>query len=340
MTDVFHIKLRVWQNLLATLINDYNIYAPLKNQEALDYQLIDKSHIPQIIYNVPKPISPLKLFFLPVKENVALEVLSAPNIIIGSPACDLHALDILDEIYLHEPFVDPFYREKRENTILIGTDCHSILEHCHCTSYGIDPYPDKHHDLLLTVIEEDVFLERNSEKGDTVIEILKNQTELRRITESHQIDLLLKRQSIIDRLADQNEQLPDYQQTGQLITQSNDAIWKKYAKTCVACGACATICPTCTCFLLVDRPGFEKIRQMDACQYPGFARIAAGEDPLGQHFVRFRNRYLCKYVWKPEKFHSIACTGCGRCIETCIGNIDKNELFRELKRVKGKHKDT
>ena len=41
-----------------------------------------------------------------------------------------------------------------------------------------------------------------------------------------------------------------------------------------------TICPTCTCFLLIDKPGFEKVKQMDACQYPGFERVAGGEDAL------------------------------------------------------------
>jgi ferredoxin len=39
---------------------------------------------------------------------------------------------------------------------------------------------------------------------------------------------------------------------------------------------------------------------------------------------------MCKYVWKPQKFGSIACTGCGRCIEACLGKINKNELFNEL----------
>jgi ferredoxin len=69
---------------------------------------------------------------------------------------------------------------------------------------------------------------------------------------------------------------------------------------------------------------------MDACQYPGFERVAGGEDALFELPARFRNRYMCKYVWKPEKFNSLACTGCGRCIEACIGRINKNELFMEL----------
>jgi ferredoxin len=139
-----------------------------------------------------------------------------------------------------------------------------------------------------------------------------------------------KRKAVRDELEQRNSAIPDYATTKQLVEDSPDEIWFKYAQTCVSCGGCATICPTCTCFLLIDRPGFEKVRQMDACQYPGFARVAAGEDPLRQRMVRFRNRYKCKYVYKPNRFESSACTGCGRCIETCIGGINKNELFVEL----------
>ena len=58
--------------------------------------------------------------------------------------------------------------------------------------------------------------------------------------------------------------------------------------------------------------------------------LAAGEDPLSNNWVRFRNRYMCKYVWKPGRYNTMACTGCGRCTDACIGAIDKNELFIEV----------
>ena len=131
-------------------------------------------------------------------------------------------------------------------------------------------------------------------------------------------------------LSQQNQKLPGYEETSKLIKASQNGLWKKYAADCVSCGACSAICPTCSCFLLIDRPGFEKIRQLDTCQYPGFERVAGGEDSLGQLGDRFQNRYLCKYVYKPVKYELKACTGCGRCIETCIGRISKNELFMEL----------
>jgi len=324
--------MKSWQEVLAELMGDFRVYAPFRNEITLDYQFISKETIPSIIYNTPIPVTPLKMFFLPVKENVTREVdASEKNVIIGVPSCDLHALDILDEIYLNEPFIDSFYEQRRKNTFLIGTDCFSILPHCHCTTYGITAYPAKNHDIGLAVLNEEVFLTIKTSKGNEFFEQYIRKANPEKIEQDENQKILEIREKIKEVLTNQNIHLPDYASTGFLIQESDDSIWQKYSKTCVSCGACATICPTCTCFLLVDRPGFEKIRQLDACQYPGFAKTAAGEDQLKKRFVRFRNRYLCKYVWKPEKFTSIACTGCGRCIDTCIGNISKNELFIELK---------
>ncbi len=332
MNAVSHIKKEAWHDFLASLLGEYVVYAPIHNQTFLDYKLITIEDVPKICYNTPQPITPLKLFFLPVKENVTLlSNNTTPHLIIGSPACDLQALDLLDEVYLQEPFTDPFYQHKREHTILIGTDCHTTREHCHCTTYDGLPVPDKHADILLSTLEDDVILEINSPKGKALIDRMNTNAS---VPDALTSQLATLRETVIHHLKTDNKDLPNYQKTGELIQSSTDTIWEVYSKNCVSCGACATICPTCTCFLLVDRPGFEKIRQMDACQYPGFSRIAAGEDPLGPKAQRFKNRYLCKYVWKPEKFTSIACTGCGRCIEACIGNINKNELFMEIERKK------
>jgi sulfhydrogenase subunit beta (sulfur reductase) len=140
----------------------------------------------------------------------------------------------------------------------------------------------------------------------------------------------IQREKTIAELAARNDMLPGIEKSGKKIVESGLEIWKKYSSKCVSCGACSAICPTCSCFLLIDKPSFEKVKQQDTCQYPAFERVAGGEDPLKELTVRFKNRYMCKYVWKPERFHAIACTGCGRCIEACIAKISKNELIMEL----------
>jgi ferredoxin len=318
-----------WDKTLEELLLSYTIYATLSNEFGLDYELIKPTDISKISYNKPKPATSLKSFFLPVKENVTSEKApQKPRIIIGVPNCDMEGLSILDEIYLDKDFEDIFFRRHRESTILISSDCFGIQEYCHCLTYGVKPYSTSKADLSVILFGETILLRVLSEKGENLCSQIAL---LRPVNDENLISAIeSKHKTTESLLAESNEGLPDYQTTGRLITTADKAIWEKYSSSCVSCGACTTICPTCTCFLLIEKPGFEKVKQMDACQYPGFERVAGGEDSLSELYNRFRNRYMCKYVWKPERFSSIACTGCGRCIEACIGKINKNELFMEL----------
>jgi len=330
MKSTFQISIHDWHLFLLELSRDNAVYVPVKTYNDIDYKLYDEDQT-NIVYNIARPVTPLKTFLLPVKENVVIEKNKYnKTIIIGIPACDLKALEILDEIYLDETFVDHTYKENRERSVLIGTDCHEICENCHCTSYGIEPYPVNHADASLILMDDDIIINIHTTKGEELLGKIAPAYPFKELQAENLALIEAKREIVKRKLDENNRLLPDYTTTGILIRNSSDESWLKHSKTCVSCGACATICPTCTCFLLIDRPDFEKVRQVDACQYPGFERIAAGEDPLHKKSVRFRNRYLCKYVWKPESFNSLACTGCGRCIDTCIGNISKNKIFIEM----------
>jgi len=318
-----------WDDNLKDLLSSYDIFAPIASDFGLDYEQIQPSVVSIITYNKPKPATSLKSFFLPVKENVTAQLHSEkPRIILGVPNCDIEGIGLLDDIYLDKDFNDPYYNYRRNNTILIASDCFGIQEHCHCLSYNIKPYSTARADLAVVYMEGDICLRIISPRGEAFarkivhIQPLTSEKVISAIDKEHEVTESLLRSS--------NKDLPDYSKTGSLIRNSTGNIWEKYSSRCVSCGACTTICPTCTCFLLIDKPGFEKVKQLDACQYPGFERVAGGEDTLFELHNRFRNRYMCKYVWRPAKFKSIACTGCGRCIEACIGKINKNELFMEL----------
>jgi len=321
---------REWDERLIHLLSSFDVFAPVENEFSSDYLKLDEEAISHIVYNKPKPVTPLKNFFLPVKENVTIEgIPTKPVAIIGTPNCDVMALLFLDQIYLDNEYPDPAYGKRRENSTLLSTDCLSIQEHCHCTSYGMEPKGNESSDISLALIEDQVILSVFSKKGEKFIEAMGIYVTL--TPEKSLLDRLHELQeNVKEQLLERNKGLPDYKQTGKLVSTAADPIWEKYASDCVSCGACSAICPTCSCFLLIDKPGFEKIRQLDTCQYPGFERVAGGEDALHALSERFRNRYMCKYVWKPQKYEQKACTGCGRCIETCIGQINKNELFIEL----------
>jgi sulfhydrogenase subunit beta (sulfur reductase) len=159
MMKRFIVEIKNWDKILEQLIDCSIVYSSVEDEFGQDYELLTKELIPHIVYNKPKPVTPLKNFFLPVKENVShISDLDIQRVIIGVPNCDLEGLKILDEIYLDPEFRDSFYRYKRENTILIGSDCFSIAEHCHCTTYGIKPYSEGNGDLSLSLVEGMVVL--------------------------------------------------------------------------------------------------------------------------------------------------------------------------------------
>ena len=322
----YSISLKQWVENLSLVSAKYDVFAPIQKSDFPDYELITKNNIESISYNKAKPTTPLKAFMFPIKENVVKENKNKQRIIFGVPSCDLSALNLLDKIFLDKDFLDTYYKEKRENTILIGSDCYEIEKNCHCTSYGVNPYPGKNCDISFSLVDHKVTLQVHTKKSEKFLSEFF--TELIEIDELP-TEVKGRRNQIIEKLKLQNKELPDAEETRKIITKGGTELWKKFAKDCVSCGACAVICPTCHCFLLIDKKNFEKVKNWDSCQYPAFERVAGDEDPLRKIYNRLKNRYLCKFVHKPDMFDEIACTGCGRCIDACIGKINKNELIIE-----------
>lgn len=324
----YAIEREKWSEFLKRIAKKENIYAPFMRENSIEYLHVNADNADSIKYHIAKPTSSVKIFFFPIKENVVKNALEKRQIIIGVPACDLASLNLMDKIFLDEDFLDPYYKKRRDETILIGNDCYSITDSCHCTIYDIDPYPTKNYDINLSSDEDKIYLTVNSEKGEKFINSIKSDA----FKEVDDLPELVneKRAKTAEDVKKQNKELPGLESTRKLVLGDHEKVWKKFAKTCVSCGACSAICPTCHCFLLIDKENFEKIKNWDTCQYPSFERVAAGEDPLRRLYERLKNRYLCKFVHKPDMFGEIACTGCGRCIDACIGEINKNELIIEL----------
>lgn len=332
MQKAIKINKEEWNRLLIKLSDaGEQLYAPIRHNGVLDYELIDKESIGEIVYNEAKPASPLKIFFLPFRLNVTRDAKTKGRIlIIGAPACDIEGLKLLDAIYIDEKYTDESYLSRRQKAIIIGAPCHKTAENCHCTTYDLNPWPDDGCDISMSSTGEDIFLTTMSEKGTGFMNEIKSLVNAGEPREGDMAKIFRMQEVSAVELADKNNGLPGKEETGELVQATEHSFWKEHSSKCVSCGACAAICPTCTCFLLIDRPGFEKIKQQDTCQYPAFERVAGGEDPLKELSVRFHNRYMCKFVWKPERFGVLACTGCGRCIDACIAGISKNEVIREM----------
>jgi len=280
------------------------------------------------------------LIALPPKEDVTGSVKlgitgsQLPVALIGVKACDLAALGILDRVFLEEPFSDPFYAEKRKNNLIISADCTYTQDTCFCTALGRNPYSENSFDINLSVVTDGFIVEIGTDKGRTLVEQIKSS--FSEISEDDKNKRNKDRETIVSQVEKNIEKykIPHCRNYESIIKDSFDSqLWKDEASTCVECGACNFICPTCHCFQLKDvliNERNERFKLWDACLYKRFAEVAGGANPRPNLWMRLRNRYDKKFDYFPEVSGEYACTGCGRCILCCPAKIDIRRILKNL----------
>jgi len=275
---------------------------------------------------------PIKHFFLGSKERVAafaapLEKETPSTVIIGVKACDLRALEVYDRVFLQGEFTDPFYKERREKTLLISTDCPQPESTCFCNLLGLKPYAEEGSDLNMSVAERGYILTVLSDKGSQVI---RENEDLFTTVASEELAFRDRRRTeAMETLSKTNPQSFKEDLAERVNGAKDREFWASAAAGCVECFSCLYICPTCYCFLLYDQED-ERVRVWDACYYAAYARVGGGLNPRPEFLKRFKNRFECKFLYFYKYHNFFACSGCGRCIKGCSANIDIREILWKL----------
>ena len=325
---------------LATLAESYNLFLPQKVDEHLHYIKFDPTKAQEVVLGEIRATEPLKSFFFPAKEKVAAYFPNGggsgndekPLAIVGAKACDLRSLDLLDRIYKEGDFPDPTYVNKREENLIIACDCTTCGPSCFCPLVGVEPYPEENFDLALAEAEGGFLVQSGSKKGTAIIAENANlfssvAPEKMTIRDKNRAAL---KEELIQNCSDYTT---DASYEDLVRNEVESPVWKETTQTCVECGACVLICPTCYCFLLADysdSTGFVRTRTWDTCQYAGFARVAGGGNPRKKLSERLRHRYLHKFDYLYDNYGFYGCTGCGRCVQACMGKIDMRKVLKEL----------
>ena len=334
-----------WPNLellLDDLSRSYQVFVPGRKKESRFYKRYDGS-MDDVVIGEVRAFEPLKAFYFPAIEMVAdgyspdlPHADDTPVCIVGVKACDLKGFKVLDQVFLDEEggYVDPTYRKRRSENLIISSDCTTAIDTCFCLALGAKPFPQEDFDINLSPVGDGFFVFVGSDRGK---ELVDSHADLFEEPGKDLSEALERSRLRVIREVERNIEehtVPSGERLEGIIEKGYESpVWQEEADSCVECGACNTICPTCHCFLLYEQKDdgrFARFRMWDSCLIKDFARVGGGENPREHLWMRLRNRFEKKFDFFPKIADIYACTGCGRCISACPARIDIRRVLRKL----------
>jgi ferredoxin len=320
-------------------LTSYKVYFPKKEEEdRWNYVEISDEEMNLDFLNTTLP--PKKLLFpqseaflefakttennqetLEVKEILPPE---EPTAIFGVRPCDARAAWLLDEVFSGE-FTDPYYWKRRNQTILVGLACDTPpSENCFCLSVEGSPYSEEGLDILLTDLGDKYFVKSLTENGEKLIHARKG------LFQDAKPEDQKKAKAVQAESAKKlKRQLKDARSIASKLKGMFDSnIWDEESMSCIRCGICTYLCPSCHCFDINDEVDSvsplkgRRVRTWDTCQFPDFTMHSSGHNPRPEKASRLRQRLFHKFQYFVENYDKFQCVGCGRCISFCPVGID------------------
>jgi len=321
-------------------LNAWTVYAPRKDEnERWNYEIID--HAPAslelAVTTLPAKalIFPQREVFLEFSKTIegnreTLEVREVlpngkPFVIFGVRPCDARAIWLLDRVFGGD-FTDPYYWKRRSQASLIGLACHTPpWENCFCLSVEGSPHGEEGLDILLTDLGDSYYVKTLSTNGEKLVQAA------RELFKEPQPDDKKKVQA---RHAEARKKLvrgvkgTKKERAAALQGLFDSSLWDEESMSCIQCGICTYLCPSCHCFDINDEVDSisplrgKRVRTWDNCQFPDFTMHSSGHNPRPDKASRLRQRVLHKFRYFVENFDQVMCTGCGRCISLCPVGID------------------
>lgn len=330
---------------------DFNVVAPFQGQgrDSFFDEVTDVNR-DQIAIHVANPYYPPKRYVLPhIQKLMRIEAGDKPSFeeiatdgkvaVFGIRSCDVEGIFHLDRFYLGNTFRDVYYERLRQNLFIVNMVCtdteKDIDDNCFCVCADAGPAAKNHFDLQLMDLHtpEGEFL---AVAGTPAGEAILRQPFFHNATQKH----VGRRRSVLTEVRKRFRVATSwYSAVTRFITRGEikDSTWKGIGDRCLECGGCSYVCPTCTCFTVSDRPTgtgtYERVRQWDACALSGFTRMAGGHNPRKAVHDRRNRRFFRKlsHYFMQREF-TMACVGCGRCVQVCHGDIGMPEVVEILRR--------
>lgn len=336
------ISLENMSGLFAEIAKENTLYLPVDSEKGAKFEIWSEDKIMSDALNT---VRSAKDFFFPQTENLMdfkiegknIDIIDTRNecedfVVFGVRACDAKSFEVLDKVFLSDP-VDSYYKNRRDHGIIVTLACTKPAETCFCTAFGIDP-ANPGADIECYKTEDGFYYEIKTEKGkklEKAFEIVSSSADDSAVSAQKQL------------ISERMKKLPlsglktDSFGAGKTKEFFDAPEWKELSQSCLGCGTCTFVCPTCQCYDIKDfntGHGVKRFRCWDSCMYSEFTKMSAGQPRLTQ-LERFRQRFMHKLVYFPTRYDGMfSCVGCGRCLAKCP--IQMN-IVKVMKKLGGKN---
>ncbi len=239
----------------------------------------------------------------------------------GIHPCDLKAIEMLDRVFIEQDPPDNLYQKRRENTTVVALSCTNPDPFCFCGVFDVNPLDAPGADVMAHLVDGSLHLEARTEKGKALLEKAGD------LLEDSTVDIAKREVKTAD-FGLNVKGLPE-----DLKSRFEDPVWDELYKSCLSCGVCTYVCPTCYCFDVEDyghEAKGERFRCWDSCMFGHFTQMAGGHNPRPSRKERVRQRFMHKLQYYHEAYGEIACVGCGRCLRSCPVNLDIVQAIKAL----------
>lgn len=324
--------------LFAEIAKDNALYVPQDTDGGAKFEKWEEGSTLSAALNT---VRSAKDFFFPQTENLMDFKMEGKNIeiidtrkecedfvLFGIRACDVKSFEVLDRVFLAEP-VDTYYKNRREHAVLMSVACTKPQETCFCKTFGIDA-SEPEGDIVCYKTDDALYMDAKTEKGEKLLKSLEKITEdADESVAAEQKNMIKERFSKLP-LANLSADKFGKDKTSEFF---NAPEWSELSETCLGCGTCTFVCPTCQCYDIKDfntGHGIKRFRCWDSCMYSDFTKMSAGQPRLTQ-LERFRQRFMHKLVYYPTNNDGLfSCVGCGRCIAKCPIQMNIVKVMKKL----------